>query len=211
MNETDKYFFLLLVNSTNKNQKISLLKSINTSQYKIIKEITLKILNEILPIDKKQFRKFSKNKTFIRKLGNRKVSGQLLGKNYSVVIDIIHIGLKYNEICTEIYPSSKRRMGKNKSSSKKHQTITYSKNREKYFSSESNSQEFSSEEISSEEISSEETSNDEREYSSSGQEFRRESSEDSSNGDEEEEKKSMEKESTENSQSEESIEEKDNA
>ena len=43
MNVTDKYFFLLLVNSTNKNQKLSLLKSISPSQYKILKEITFKI------------------------------------------------------------------------------------------------------------------------------------------------------------------------
>ena len=80
MNVTDKYFFLLLVNSTNKNQKLSLLKSISPSQYTILKEITFKILNEIIVVNTKQLRKLKKNKNFIRKLGYNKVSGQVLAK-----------------------------------------------------------------------------------------------------------------------------------
>ena len=89
MNVTNKYFFLLLVNSPNKNQKLSLLKSISPSQYKVLKDITFKILNEIFFIDGKQLRKLRKHKTFIRKLGNRKVSGHVLAKNYSIVIEIV--------------------------------------------------------------------------------------------------------------------------
>ena len=112
MNINEKYFFLLLVSNTNKNQKLSLLKSITPSQYKILKEITFKILNEIIVIDRKLLKKFRKNKNFIRKLGYNKVSGQVLAKNYSTVIEIVQIGLKENEICSEIYSSSKRRMGK---------------------------------------------------------------------------------------------------
>ena len=203
MNEIDRYYFLLLVNSTNKKQKISLLKSINTSQYKILKEIAFKILNEIILIDKKQFKKLSKYKTFIRKLGNNKVSGQVLGKNYSIVIDIIRIGLQYNEICTEICSGSKRRVGKNKSSGKKCEAITYSQSRKKRdVTSSESSEEFSSEEFSSEETSSEESSSEEEcykkpRYSSSGDEFTKESSE-------EEER---EKENTKVCESEENIEE----
>ena len=68
MNAIDQYFFLLLVNSTNKNQKITVLKSINSSQYKILKDITFKILNEIIPVDKTQLKKLSKHKNFIRKI-----------------------------------------------------------------------------------------------------------------------------------------------
>ena len=120
MNVIDKYFFLLLVNSTNKNQKIAILKTINSSQYKILKDITFKILNEIIPINKTQLKKLSKHKNFIRKLGsNKKVSGQILGKNYSIVIEIIRIGLEYNEVSSKVCTSSKRRMGKNKFSFKK--------------------------------------------------------------------------------------------
>ena len=208
MNEIDRYYFLLLVNSTNQKQKISLLKSINTSQYKILKEIAFKILNEIILIDKKQFKKLSKYKTFIRKLGNNKVSGQVLGKNYSIVIDIIRIGLQYYEICTEICSGSKRRVGKNKSSGKKCEAITYSQSRKKRdVTSSESSEEFSSEEFSSEETSSEETSSEESSseeecykkprYSSSGDEFTKESSE-------EEER---EKENTKVCESEENIEE----
>ena len=92
MNVTDKYFFLLLVNSTNKNQKLSLLKSINPSQYKILKEITFKILNEIIVVNTKQLRKLKKHKNFIRKLGYNKFSKQVLAKNYSIVIEIVQIG-----------------------------------------------------------------------------------------------------------------------
>ena len=80
MNVTDKYFFLLLVNSTNKNQKISFLKSISPSQYKILKEITVKILNEIIVVNTKQLRKLKKHKNFIRKLGYNKVSGQVFSQ-----------------------------------------------------------------------------------------------------------------------------------
>ena len=108
MNVTDKYFFLLLVNSPNKNQKLSLLKSISPSQYRVLKDITFKILNEIIFIDGKQFRKLRKHKTFIRKLGNTKVTGHVLAKNYSIVIEIVQIGLEDNEISPEIYLSSKR-------------------------------------------------------------------------------------------------------
>ena len=99
MNVIDKYFFLLLVNSTNKKQKVAVLKSINCSQYKILKDITWKILNEIIPINNTHLRKLSKHKNFVRKLGSsKKVSGQVLGKNYSIVIEIIQIGIQYNEI-----------------------------------------------------------------------------------------------------------------
>ena len=212
MNEIDRYYFLLLVNSTNKNQKISLLKSISTSQYKILKEIAFNILNEIIPLDKKQFKKLSKYKTFIRKLGKKKVSGQVLGKNYSIVIDIIRIGLQYYEICTEICSSSKRRVGKNKSSGKKCEAITYSQSRKRDLTSSESSEEFSSEEFSSEETSSEESSGEENCYkksrcTSSGKEFTKESS-----SGEEFTKESSDEEETENTngcESEEDIEEEE--
>ena len=178
MNVTDKYFFLLLVNCTNKNQKLSLLKSISLSQYKVLKEITFQILNGIIVIERKQFKKFRRHKTFIRKLGYNKVSGQVLAKNYSIVIEIVQIGLeKENEICTEIYPSSKRRMGKNKSSNEKCEALAYSKERKEYFTTSSES----SEEFSSQEFSGEENCNEEYQSSSgdspSGDEFTEESTE----------------------------------
>ena len=174
MNVTDKYFFLLLVNSPNKNQKLSLLKSISPSQYKVLKDITFKILNEIIFIDGKQLRKFRKHKTFIRKLGNRKVSGHVLAKNYSIVIEIVQIGLEASEISPEIYPSSKRRMGKNKSSSEKCKALTYSQKRKEYFTSSSeSSEEFSSEEICNEEKHLQTSSGD----NASGEEFTEESRE----------------------------------
>ena len=176
MNVTDKYFFLLLVNSTNKNQKVAVLKSINSSQYKILKDITWKILNEIIPINNTELRKLSKHKNFIRKLGsNKKVSGQVLGKNYSIVIEIIKIGIQNNEIPSKICASSKRRMGKTKSSFEKSETIGYCKGGET--SSESGEEQFSSEEeFSSEEFSSEEKT-EKSECSSSGGELTEESSE----------------------------------
>ena len=176
MNVIDKYFFLLLVNSTNKNQKVAVLKSINSSQYKILKEITWKILNEIIPINNSELRKLSKHKNFIRKLGsNKKVSAQVLGKNYSIVIEIIRIGIQNNEIPSKICASSKRRMGKTKSSFKKSETIGYCKRGET--SSESGEEQFSSEEeFSSEEFSSEEKT-EKSECSSSGGELTEESSE----------------------------------
>ena len=157
MNISEKYFFLLLVTNTNKNQKLSLLKSITPSQYKILKEITFKILNEIIVIDRKQLKKLKKHKKFIRKLGYSKVSGQVLAKNYSIIIEIVQIGLKENEICSEIYSSSKRRMGKHKSSNEKCEAFKYSKNRKEYSSSESSKESSeSSEESSTSEFSSEE-------------------------------------------------------
>ena len=182
MNVTDKYFFLLLVNSTNKNQKLSLLKSINPSQYKILKEITFKILNEIIVVNTKQLRKLKKHKNFIRKLGYNKVSGQVLAKNYSIVIEIVQIGLEEYEICSKIYPGSKRGMGKNKSSSEKCKAVTYSKRRKEYFTSSESSEEFSSQEYSDEENCNEKC-NDKKQYqsssenSTSGEEFANESTE----------------------------------
>ena len=175
MNVNDKYFFLLLVNSPNKNQKLSLLKSISPSQYKVLKDITFKILNEIIFIDGKQLRKLRKHKTFIRKLGNRKVSGHVLAENYSIVIEIVQTGLEDNEISPEIYLSSKRQMGKNKSSSEKCKALMYSKKRKEYFTSSlsESSEEFSSEEICNEEKHLQTSSGD----SASGEEFTEESRE----------------------------------
>ena len=173
MNVTDKYFFLLLVNSTNKNQKLSLLKSISPSQYKILKEITFKILNELIVVNTKQLRKLKKHKNFIRKLGYNKVSGQVLAKNYSIVIEIVQIGLEKYEICSKIYSGSKRGMGKNKSSSEKCKTVTYSKKREEYFTSSESSEEFSSQEYSDKENCNERKTQyqSSSENSTSGEEF----------------------------------------
>ena len=194
MNVIDKYFFLLLVNSTNKNQKIAVLKSINSSQYKVLKDITFKILNEIIPVNKIQLRKLSKHKTFIRKLGsNKKISGQVLGKNYSIVIEIIRIGVEHNEISSEICTSSKRRMGKNKSSFEKSKTIGYCNTKEQSTSSESSEEEFSSEQFSSEEeFSSEENYSEKSECSSSREEFTEEYSEKGENGENSEKEENSE-------------------
>ena len=145
------------------------MKSISPSQYKVLKDITFKILNEIIFIDGKQLRKLRKHKTFIRKLGNRKVSGHVLAKNYSIVIEIVQIGLEANEISPEIYPSSKRRMGKNKSSSEKCKALIYSQKRKEYFTSSSSSE--SSEEFSSEDICNEKHLQTSSGDSASGEEF----------------------------------------
>ena len=167
MNVMDKYFFLLLVNSTNKNKKIAVLKSINSSQYKILKDITWKILNEIIPVDNRQLKKLSKHKAFIRKLGSsKKISGQVLGKNYSIVIEIIQIDIQHNEISSKVCPSTKRRMGKSKSSLEKSKTIGYCKRKEESTSTESGEEQFS--ESSEEHVSSEELSSEEEEFSSEG-------------------------------------------
>ena len=108
-------------------------------------------MNEIIVVNTKQLRKLKKHKNFIRKLGYNKVSGQVLAKNYSIVIEIVQIGLEEYEICSKIYPGSKRGMGKNKSSSKKCKAVTYSKRRKEYFTSSESSEEFSSQEYSDEE------------------------------------------------------------
>ena len=141
----------------------------------MLKDITFKILNEIIFIDGKQLRKLRKHKTFIRKLGNRKVSGHVLAKNYSIVIEIVQIGLEVNEISPGIYLSSKRQMEKNKSSSEKCKALTYSQKRKEYFTSSSSqsSEEFSSEEICNEEKHLQTSSGD----SASGEEFTEESRE----------------------------------
>ena len=109
-----------------------------------------------------------KHKNFIRKLGYNKVSGQVLAKNYSIVIEIVQIGLEEYEICSKIYPGSKRGMGKNKSSSEKCKAVTYSKKRKEYFTSSESSEEFSSQECSDEENCNE-NCNDKKQYQSSSE------------------------------------------
>ena len=145
-----------------------------------MKDITWKILNQVIPINNTQLRKLSKHKNFIRKLGSsKKVSGQVLGKNYSIVIEIIRIGIQHNEISSKICVSSKRRMGKTKSSFEKSKTIGYCKREDT--STESDAEQFSesSEEefLSEEEFSSEKENTEKSECSSSGEEFTEESSE----------------------------------
>ena len=112
-------------------------------------------------------KKLSKHKAFIRKLGSsKKISGQVLGKNYSIVIEIIRIGIQHNEISSKVCPSTKRRMGKSKSSLEKSKTIGYCKRKEESTSTESGEEQFS--EGSEEHVSSEELSSEEEEFSSEG-------------------------------------------
>ena len=109
----DQHFLQLLAKGTNRKQNTSILKFIDKQQYNIIKEIACNILNEVIPLNTKQFNSLHRHKTFIRNLSKGKASKTQLVKNYLVVSQIIQIALDH-ELHAKVSSGSSRRVGKSK-------------------------------------------------------------------------------------------------
>lgn len=111
-------FFKLLAKNKNKNQNLLLLKHLNRTQYNILKRIAKDILQEVIPITKKEFNKLSPHAKFIRKLANNSDKVKNF-KSYTYVIqEMIKIALKEHEVYADISFGSNRRMGKDKNKNK---------------------------------------------------------------------------------------------
>lgn len=110
----ERHFFNLIVNGTNKKQNVTLLKSITKDQLTILKKISADILQGKIILKPKEYNKLVKHKTFIRNLGAGKATKPSLTRNYSVILDLLQIGFKKNEISSQTSFGSIARVGKNK-------------------------------------------------------------------------------------------------
>lgn len=117
--ESERHYFEFFVKNNNINQKIVVLKSINTKQYTLLREIAKDILNEIIPLNTQQFQKLLQYKDFIRKLGSRKLSVYTLVKNIEGVIELLKIVYHPNEVGKQTSSGTNTRLAKNKKISSK--------------------------------------------------------------------------------------------
>lgn len=108
------YFLEFLSKNSNKQQKIAALKTLNSSQYKLLRQLTTDILKGKIPLGKQEYKKLLPHKIFIRKLSKGQVNKTGVSKNYSVVTELSKIYLKNNETGAKISAGTNRRMGKDK-------------------------------------------------------------------------------------------------
>ena len=99
--ESEKHFFLFLLNNSNVKQNNALLRNITHLQYSLLQTFANDILDECLPLNSRQFKKLVQYKDFIRKLGRSKVSSTVLIKNIQAITSIINIVFNENEVCNK--------------------------------------------------------------------------------------------------------------
>ena len=105
-------FLQLLAFAKDQKQKKNIIRFINRSQLKVVKNIAQKILNRDIHLKNKEFH-ILKNKK-LRKLSQGKIKITDLPREYTVVCYIVKLALQHNEICPEISSCPCRKMGKNR-------------------------------------------------------------------------------------------------
>ena len=112
--EKEKYFLEYLAGEKNKKQNCKLLEFIDKHQYKALKQIACNVLEEVIPLDVKQYIILVPHKNFIRKLGKGKVSKSLLVKNCKAVTTLVKIALEHYASHAKVSTGTNRRVGENK-------------------------------------------------------------------------------------------------
>ena len=124
--QSEKYFFLFLLENSNVKQNNVLIRNMTSSQYSILQSLANDILEEDLPLNTRQFKKLVQYKDFIHKLGQSRVSSTVLIKNIEAIKSIIDIAFNENEVCKKVSPSSHNRMGKSETSSTSKEYLEHS-------------------------------------------------------------------------------------
>lgn len=112
--QSEKYFFLFLLNNANVKQNTAIIKSITNSQYSLLQSFANDILDETLPLNTRQFKQLLQYKDFIRKLGRTKVSSTVLVKNIDAIKAITAIVFNEHEVCNKTSTYTHSRVGKSK-------------------------------------------------------------------------------------------------
>ena len=112
--EKEEHFFWFLLHNSNLKQNDIVVKSMTEAQYVLLRCWTNDILDEIIPLNTRQFNELVQFKDFIRKLGRTRVSATALVKNINVIKLISEIALNVNEVRKKTCASTHRRMGKSK-------------------------------------------------------------------------------------------------
>ena len=111
---SERNFFQLLAYAKDQKQKKKIIKFINKSQFNIIKNISKKILNGDIHLQKVEFRILKKKKTFLRNLAKGKIKIKDLPRYCTIVCNIVKLGLQQYEKHSKISSGTHRKMGKNR-------------------------------------------------------------------------------------------------
>ena len=106
-------FFQLLAYAKDQKQKKKI-KFLNTSQFYIIKNISKKILNGDIHLQKVEFHILKKKKTFLQNLAEGKIKIKDLPQYCTIVYHIVKLGLQQYEKHSKISSGTHRKMGKNR-------------------------------------------------------------------------------------------------
>ena len=107
-------FLQLLAFAKDQKQRKNIIRFINRSQLKVVKNIAQKILNGDIHLKNKEFHILKNKKLFLRKLSQGKIKITDLPREYTVVCYIVKLALQHNEICPKISSHPCRKMGKNR-------------------------------------------------------------------------------------------------
>ena len=107
-------FLQLLAFAKDQKQKKKIIRFINRSQLKVVKNIAQKILNRDIHLKNKEFHILKNKKLFLRKLSQGKIKITDLPREHTIVCYIVKLALQHNEICPKISSRPCRKMGKNR-------------------------------------------------------------------------------------------------
>ena len=134
-------FLQLLAFAKDQKQKKNIIRFINRSQLKVVKNIAQKILNRDIHLKNKEFHILKNKKLFLRKLSQGKIKITDLPREYTVVCYIVKLALQNNEICPKICSHPCRKMGKNRRQYSCERSVSVISFSDKCFSSSSTEEE----------------------------------------------------------------------
>ena len=132
---SENNFFEFLAYSKDKKQKKNIIKFINKSQFKVLKNISKEILNGKIQLRKIQFRILKNKKAFLRKLSEGKIKIKDLSREDTIVCFIVKIALEHNETRSKISSRPNRKVGKNRRQTFRERSVSEVSSSEEYVSS----------------------------------------------------------------------------
>ena len=129
-------FLQLLAFAKDQKQKKNIIRFINKSQLKVVKNIAQKILNGDIHLKNKEFHFLNKKKLFLRKLSQGKIKITDLCREYIVVSYIVKLAIQQYETCPKISSRTCRKMGKNRRQYSCERSVSEISSTEEYFTSE---------------------------------------------------------------------------
>ena len=133
---SENNFLQLLAYAKDQKQKKNIIRFINKSQFKVVKNIAQKILNGDIHLKNNQFRILKNKKLFLRKLSQGKIKITDLCREYIVVSYIVKLAIQQYETCPKISSHSSRKMGKNRRQYSCERSVSEISSTEEYFTSE---------------------------------------------------------------------------
>ena len=133
---SENNFLQLLAFAKDQKQKKNIIRFINKSQLKVVKNIAQKILNGDIHLKNKEFHFLKKKKLFLRKLSQGKIKITDLCWEYIVVSYIVKLAIQQYETCPKISSCPCRKMGKNRRQYSCERSVSEISSTEEYFTSE---------------------------------------------------------------------------